>query len=138
MRTYLVPALSAFGLAAVPISSGKCETAPHVLTTMELKNALTDSWVEEVVPEGVQDLSTPEEFHRNGTYVRHVDNRDIEGRYTLERGLVCVVDELRDPEYCRYVLVDGRGQFYFGSTGSARLLPIKILPRRGPHITRPR
>jgi hypothetical protein len=123
--------LSALVIATAPISAAQSEAAPRKLTTTEIRKLLPGLYVQEVVPDGLQDLSTPEMFNKSGNYIRYADNHEIDGRYAIERGLVCVNDELHR-KYCRFILVDVRGQYYFQSAArpTAMLVPIRMIPQR--------
>lgn len=128
MRT-MTPGLSAL-LMVAQTSTAQHEIAPRALTTKEIRKLLPGSYVQEIVPAGLQDLSTPETFATDGRHIEYADNREIEGRYTIDRALVCVKDEV-GRKYCRFMLVDNGGQYYFKGVAppATKLIPIKIIPK---------
>lgn len=96
------------------------------LTEQELQQLFSGLNIREVTPPGMQNLSTLEQFNKNGTYVRYADNREIEGRYTIKNDRVCVRVVIH-PEYCRSILVDAAGRYYKASSpDSDRQTPIII------------
>jgi hypothetical protein len=99
----------------------------RALTTAELRNILAGSYIEEIVPNGRRDLSTPEKFNSDGRHVRYTDNREIDGKYTLDADRVCVHDEL-DQVYCRFMLMNRSGQYFFSKTLPA-IQPVAIFVR---------
>ena len=122
---------SAILVATALTLPAQAEAAPRRLTATEIRAVLPGSYVQEVVPAHLQDLSTPEQFNSDGTYVRQADNRDIEGRYAIEQDMVCV-DPVIHKKTCRFMLVDRYGQHFFQSATlpTARLVPVKLIPQR--------
>ena len=115
----------AAGIAENPAAS---ESELRPLTDVEISALLSGACIREIVPANVQDLSTPEQFNRDGTYIRYADNAELEGHYTVRNGTVCVKDEVH-PEYCRFVAVDAAGRYYLGrSLLRADLKPFSRLP----------
>jgi len=111
-----------------PSHSASSGSGFRALTDAQLKALLPGSYIQEIVPAHLQDLSTPEQFNRDGTYIRYADNAELEGHYTVRNGTVCVKDEVH-PEYCRFVAVDAAGRYYLGrSLLRADLKPFSRLP----------
>ncbi len=99
-------------------------SVPRQLTEQEVRRLMTGSYVTKIVPEGHQDLSTPEQFNSDGTYVRYADNREIEGHYSFKDGMFCV-NVIIHPEYCRFIFVDDLGQV-FTKSPNYQFVPVKI------------
>lgn len=98
------------------------------LTDAELRVLLPGSYMREIVPDNLQDLSTPEQFNRDGTYIRYADNAELEGHYTVRDGKVCVKVDIH-PGNCRFIAVDSAGRYFIGkSLLPADLKPVSRLP----------
>ncbi|MDQ3246561.1 MAG: hypothetical protein M3Q52_06675 [Pseudomonadota bacterium] len=102
--------------------------APRALNEHELRALFNGRTINDVVPEGLQDLSTPEQFNKDGTYVRYADNRELEGRFTIESGMVCV-DYNIHPKFCRYIFIDDAGFYYKSPSMESPRYPISVSPR---------
>jgi len=106
-----------------PSHSASSGSGFRALTDAQLKALLPGSYIQEIVPAHLQDLSTPEQFNRDGTYIRYADNAELEGHYAVRDGKVCVKDDVH-PEFCRFIAVDNAGQHYIGKS----LLPTDLKP----------
>jgi hypothetical protein len=95
------------------------------LSERELRALLPGLYVAKIVPKEERDLSTPEMFNKDGTYISDVGGREIDGHYTVESGMVCVKDYLAR-KYCRFVLVDDENRYYF----SKAIQPDELIPIR--------
>ena len=90
------------GVTALAASGG--DVTP--LTDAELKALMPGILVRQP-----HDWNMPEQFNRDGSYLRYADNLEIEGCYTVSDGKVCVKDEFH-PEFSRLIGVDKAGQYY--------------------------
>lgn len=93
------------------------------LTDAEMKALLPGSYIREIVPAHLDDLSTDEQFNRDGTHVRFTDNREVEGHYAIKNGKICVENEINQ-KYCRIFAVDKTGHYFKGSP--TYLVPVSI------------
>lgn len=96
------------------------EQARRPLTPSELETLLRGSRIVEA-DISVSYMRTPEEFHKNGSYVRHADNYEAHGKYSFRDGAVCVTAD-QDPEVCRKITIDQEGRYWITSRNNPRLL----------------
>lgn len=80
------------------------------LSTIQLQRLLTGTRVSQ--PDRSRGyMRNPEEFRRSGSYVRHEDNFEARGTYRFRAGRICVTAE-RDPETCRRMMIDKKGNYW--------------------------
>ena len=76
-------------------------------------------------------MTSPEQFNRDGTYIRYADNLDLEGRYTIEGEKFCVIVAGRE-KLCRFLLIDPNERYWISKTmfpTDFRLVSIKSIRR---------
>ena len=116
--------------AALNVASVAPQYTPyHWVRTTQLEALLRGS---RIVEAGTRPdyMRTPEEFRRNGEYVRFADNYEAHGKYSIKDGEVCVEVD-RAPEACRRVLFDKEGQYWIAGRENSRVL-IKVTIQRTP------
>lgn len=75
-------------------------------------------------------MRTPEEFHKDGSYVRHADNYEAHGKYTFRNGAVCDY-AYGEREVCRRILIDKEGRYWIiGRYNSQIMVRVSIQPLR--------
>jgi hypothetical protein len=112
------------GLAsAADLAPGEQKEGPRVLTTSELTELLPGTYI---LQDEVPDLQNhPEEFHKNGEYVRWADNSEDHGRFRIRDNMLCTVAE-REPELCRFIIEAMDGEYWLVSLPQKRLRKISI------------
>ena len=107
----MYPMLLAWALVTASAPSAGAESTEYRrLTTSELVTLLSGSTFTQ--PDRQYSWQrTPEEFHKDGTYIRHADNFEGRGSYNIQGGSVCVT-ETREREICRQVMIDRDGQYW--------------------------
>lgn len=102
-------------------------TSLRLLSTSELQTLLLGSTFTQ--PDRPHSFTrAPEEFHGDGTYIRHADNFEARGKYQFKNDLVCTV-ETKKNEICRSVSVDADGTYWISKrNGQPGLIKIVVRP----------
>lgn len=111
------------------LSQGATASTYRWLTTHELEALLPGTRIVEA-DVSVSYMRTPEEFHKNGSYVRHADNYEAHGKYSVRDNSVCD-HALGEQAICRKILIDKEGRYWINSRDNPRhLTRITIQPLR--------
>jgi len=96
-------------VSALLISSVESKTAPHILTTEELKVAVPGHSIgrADVLPHESQ----VEQFRMDGTYLMLGDNFQDPGKYILRDNMICI-QSVSYKTMCRFLLVDQHGYYW--------------------------
>ena len=129
---YAIIVLGLVAAACAPasgLSQAAVIPADRWLTTNELEALLPGNRIVEADAQ-VSYMRTPEEFHKNGSYVRHADNYEAHGKYRFKNDAVCD-HALGEQEVCRKILTDDKGQYWIaGRDNPGHLTRITIQPLR--------
>ena len=101
-----------FLLAAAALAGSSAGSAPHVLTTAELRAHLIGFTISRAgLTKEKAHLDSAEQFDPNGIYVRYDDNYEAHGTYSIRNSEVCVRAE-EEAETCRFIMVDSTGTYW--------------------------
>ncbi len=107
-KSLVMSALAASVMSVLAISPADCRTAPHVLTTKQLKVIVPGHSIGEPY---LSYESGVEQFRRDGTYLQLGDNFQDPGTYTIKDSMICIRSESYK-SLCRFLLVDNEGQYW--------------------------
>lgn len=121
--------LSACLLALAAPQTAEPNPAYRWLSTTELDALIRGSIVVEDT-NAPSYMKTPEEFCRDGWYVRYADNYEAHGKYAFRDNAVCD-QELGKREVCRGVLIDKQGRYWIvNREAPGLLLKVSVKPIR--------